>query len=381
MSSSTTMKEFPFENYLIHQLPDYDHEWNLIIAKIILTSIFFLVIAPLILKTVFRVKPKNDNERDDAGNGNSMTNVDGAVNGKKNTTTATKSKKKKNGSSNKVKVITSTTIINGKSSSTIVKQTGNDGNVNDSSSSTKVTAEVPLLLVIFMNLCYILTIFGFITFSPNNIDTARHVYQAPLLKQKECQMIIDMAERAAGRNAEKAKTDLASIPTFLGGGENFNEFEDDDDENPYEEEKEKLETVLKWPEGWKKDRHAFHPTTDLSVVLDFEKEDLAKIAKILHARLSPLLAKIYGVSVDSIRANDMFVVRYDGEGQASLNAHTDSSHVSFNILLNDGFVGGGTRYHDRLGGTYYDAKPKPGDVLINNAMVRHEGLPTTQGMK
>jgi hypothetical protein len=41
----------------------------------------------------------------------------------------------------------------------------------------------------------------------------------------------------------------------------------------------------------------------------------------------------------------MFVVRYDGEaGQDSLRMHTDSSHLSFNVLLNEEFEGGGTRY-------------------------------------
>ena len=99
----------------------------------------------------------------------------------------------------------------------------------------------------------------------------------------------------------------------------------------------------------------------------------------LHARLSPLLERIYGISRDSIRANVLFVVRYDGEGQQALNQHTDASHVSFNILLNEDFEGGGTRFYNRLAHTSYDAKPKPGDVLINNAMVMHEGLATTKG--
>ena len=89
----------------------------------------------------------------------------------------------------------------------------------------------------------------------------------------------------------------------------------------------------------------------------------------------------------------MFVVRYDGHdlgdgvGQQSLSSHTDSSHVSFNVLLNDAFVGGGTRFYDRLLGEksmaddrwYYDARPNVGDVLINNGMVNHEGLATTKG--
>ena len=88
----------------------------------------------------------------------------------------------------------------------------------------------------------------------------------------------------------------------------------------------------------------------------------------------------------------MFIVRYDGEGQQKLNTHTDYSHISFNILLNDDFVGGGTRFYNRLHldidsngnnnsrrRTYYDANPQPGHVLINNAMVSHEGLATMEG--
>ncbi len=77
----------------------------------------------------------------------------------------------------------------------------------------------------------------------------------------------------------------------------------------------------------------------------------------------------------------MFVVRYDGEGQQSLRRHTDSSHISFNVLLNEGFEGGGTRFHNTAEKTSEDAKPTPGQVLLNNAMVFHEGLPTTKGTR
>jgi hypothetical protein len=119
----------------------------------------------------------------------------------------------------------------------------------------------------------------------------------------------------------------------------------------------------------------------LNVVIDFSTEDKATIKKIMDARLSPLLERVYGVSRDSIRANDMFLVRYDGEGQQALKVHTDSSHISFNILLNDGFEGGGTRFHSRHDDAHEDARPEPGQVLINNAMVHHEGLPTTKGIR
>ena len=64
-----------------------------------------------------------------------------------------------------------------------------------------------------------------------------------------------------------------------------------------------------------------------------------------------------------------------------MGVHTDASHVSFNILLNEEFEGGGTRFHDRMVHTYMDAKPKAGQVLLNNGIVPHEGLKTTGGTR
>ena len=138
---------------------------------------------------------------------------------------------------------------------------------------------------------------------------------------------------------------------------------------------------LKAHNSFKNYRHDSYPTTDLNVVIDFSTEDKATLKRILDARLSPLIERVYGISRDSIRANDIFFVRYDGEGQQALNKHTDGSHISFNVLLNDEFEGGGTRFHNRLDSSYEDARPKPGQVLINNAMVHHEGLPTTKGTR
>ena len=77
----------------------------------------------------------------------------------------------------------------------------------------------------------------------------------------------------------------------------------------------------------------------------------------------------------------MFLVRYDGDGQQKLAAHTDSSHISFNVLLNKDFSGGGTRFYNSLEQTFEDVHLNPGEVVINNAMVTHEGLPTTSGTR
>lgn len=309
-----------------------------------MTTFFFLVIVPSILESIF--KSKTSSTKNDPQDESDLKGTISTTNGK---------------------------IKEKKRSKKYNEKEGTIKEVNEMLNEEQVaSSKVPFLLLATINVIYIFIVFGLILSSPNNIDTSRRVFQAPLLEKVECQMIIDMAKRAAARNILSAEKELAQMPTFI---------DPSHVDRDHLERKQELEKLLKWPPGWRKDRHFSYPTTDLNVVNDFGKEDLDKIASLLHARLSPLLERIYGITKDSIRANDMFVVRYDGEGQQSLNPHTDSSHISFNILLNDEFEGGGTRFHDRLEGTsYYDAKPKPGDVLINNAMVEHEGLATTKGM-
>eukprot|EP00956_Cyclotella_meneghiniana_P014624 scaffold22018_cov39-Cyclotella_meneghiniana.AAC.3 len=138
------------------------------------------------------------------------------------------------------------------------------------------------------------------------------------------------------------------------------------------------------PAGWKKDRHTFYPTTDLNLVSDpFNTSDRVWLASILDARLSPVMERAYGVFRGAIRTNDMFVVRYDGgeEGQDRLRKHTDSSHLSFNVLLNDEFEGGGTRYHNRITKEAIDVNPAVGEALLSHAMILHEGLQTTKGTR
>lgn len=147
------------------------------------------------------------------------------------------------------------------------------------------------------------------------------------------------------------------------------------------EEKKEADIFLKPPAGWKKQRHKSYPTTDLNVVDDLEEVDRTYLQGLLDARLSPLLERVFGVSRDCIRAYDMFIVRYDGDGQQSLRKHTDSSHISFNILLNDGFIGGGTRYHNRVDDTSIDVNPETGSILLHSARLHHEGLATTSGIR
>lgn len=201
-----------------------------------------------------------------------------------------------------------------------------------------------------LNLIGVLLAAYWILGTSNNFYSARSVFVAPMLTTHECDSLIQ-------RSHEAAKQNLKQHP-------NSDEF-------------------TKSPKGWRKERHGSYPTTDLNLVTDpFTKEDRQYLAERLHARLAPLIHRIYGIAPSSIRANDMFVVRYDAdEGQQALKPHTDEAHLSFNILLNDDFEGGGTRFFNRRSGEEIDVYPSKGYVLLSNAVIQHEGLPTTRGTR
>lgn len=382
---------FAGEQFLSHYPPNYEKEWAAIIQNGGILAILLLGVIPSLLKSYYnRPTPVaaadtseedlNDNltevSRSKGRNGEVRVVSKIVVKRIRNTTKNRASNdqdKDENSLKHKEKDCIGKKKQQKKSKTPKqVKSTENDKiqESYDEGEKTKETVkEVPGIVLSLINVLFLITLFLLCAFSPNNAATARQVFVAPLLKLEECAAIIQMAENAALRNAQNATDQLS-----LHDEENIGDEAED-------EKIEALKKILEWPPGWKKDRHFSYPTTDLNVVVDFEKEDKAAIKNILDARLSPLLERVYGVSRDGVRANDMFVVRYDGDGQQSLSLHTDSSHISFNVLLNDEFEGGGTRFHNRMDGTYEDAKPRPGQVLINNAMVSHEGLATTKGTR
>jgi len=159
--------------------------------------------------------------------------------------------------------------------------------------------------------------------SPYNYYTPRRVFQAPLLTVAECDTILAMADAAAQLNYEAAKSNSNKNETS--------------------------EALLREPLGWQKTRHGSYPTTDLNLVTDpFTREDRTFLTTLLDRRLAPLISRVYGIPERAIRANDMFVVRYDAFDEnepensgkrARLANHTDSEDVSFNILLNKDFEG------------------------------------------
>mmetsp|Transcript_25770 Transcript_25770/g.55084 ORF Transcript_25770/g.55084 Transcript_25770/m.55084 type:complete len:278 (-) Transcript_25770:180-1013(-) len=86
----------------------------------------------------------------------------------------------------------------------------------------------------------------------------------------------------------------------------------------------------------------------------------------------------------------MFLVRYDGDRQASLARHTDDGSITFSVLLSHGFEGGGTLYRDRgaiderghKGAPFAHVLPNAaGKMTVFPAMIEHEGVETIAGRR
>jgi hypothetical protein len=211
------------------------------------------------------------------------------------------------------------------------------------------------------------TLYLLLSKNPCNYYSARRVYEAPLFSQAECLRIIEMSARTAARNYETV--DRLRVEATTAATRSLNK------------------TLKDWeqePVGWHKTRHGNYPTTDLNLVTDpFSNEDQAWLGNLLDRRLAPTLARIYGVPVAGIRANDMFVVRYDADQRTHLSNHTDDADISFNVLLNDDFTGGGTRFWNRVEQrSFGHVQPiRPGQFLTHPALVNHEGYKVESGTR
>lgn len=79
----------------------------------------------------------------------------------------------------------------------------------------------------------------------------------------------------------------------------------------------------------------------------------------------------------------MFVVRYDENRQTRLVNHTDTAFISINILLDDEFQGGGTRFWNRATqAPFAHIEPtQVGQVLLHSALLNHEGMHVEKGRR
>lgn len=76
-------------------------------------------------------------------------------------------------------------------------------------------------------------------------------------------------------------------------------------------------------------------------------------------------------------------MRYTPDTRSFLARHTDDSDISFNILLSEDFEGGGTQFWNRLtDSAFVKVQPtRAGQVLVHSALLQHEGLPVTHGVR
>ena len=93
-------------------------------------------------------------------------------------------------------------------------------------------------------------------------------------------------------------------------------------------------------DAWTTNRHSNYPTTDIRLQ-DIKELDISKEID----EISSLCMRAYTLT-GNIEAFDLFVVKYEADGQSSLDIHRDESVISFVSLLSDpkDFEGGGTYY-------------------------------------
>ena len=321
------------EEYLAADLPDYEKERFQIVIKICASIFLFIFVLPYI----FATKKVSANDDINTNCDKEQQNTD-----PQNPSLPSSSKKKIHKNKKKIR--------NG------TKQKHNNESPDGKESLQSSTVDKPqetdavefsAIISNILTLLCILSIFCILFFSNNNLFPARTILQAPMLTRDECKHVIDIANKAAKVNAEKAQKEK---DLFMLANPDFNPYSSlDNIRDPDTIQFTKWKVLLKDPSGWHKDRHAAYETVDLNIVTDpFTAEDRTWLAERLNSRLAPLIEKGFGIFRGAIRANDIFVVRYDAaNGQANLRIHTDGSHVSWNILLNDEFEGGGTRFHDR----------------------------------
>jgi hypothetical protein len=230
------LSRFAGENFLTHPLPDYEKEWRTIVFKGIFATVVFIFVLPTLVQRWF-----------------SSTSESSTKSCQEESFARSNESRPKH----KVRVVTKT-IINGKdrgstisskgSGSRSIQKNRNKLSNHDDASKTdkqntmnkqKKEAKVPTFIFPFMNSVYLAYLIFLILQSPNNKDTARRVYVAPLLRKHETDMIVQMATNAAERNAHRAKVELDRLSK---------------DENASDKIK-RFEKILEWPSGFLKDRY------------------------------------------------------------------------------------------------------------------------------
>ena len=236
------------EEYLAANLPDYEKERFHIVIKIC-ASIFLIFVLPYI----FATKKVSANDDNNVNCDIDQQNTDPQKDSKLPSSSKKIFKNKKK-------------IRNG------TKQKQHDESLKESpqhSTDDKPqetdAVEFSAIISNILTLLCILSIFCILFFSNNNLFPARTILQAPMLTRDECKHIIDIANKAAKVNAEKAQNEK---DLFMLANPDFNPYKSIDNIRDKDTIKfTKWKVLLKDPSGWHKDRHAAYETGKSALVM------------------------------------------------------------------------------------------------------------------
>ena len=130
--------------------------------------------------------------------------------------------------------------------------------------------------------------------------------------------------------------------------------------------------------GWLVDRHNTYPTTDIEV------ENIPSVFSFMITsviqEVKNRLEILYSINIDSFNVTDLFIAKYELNGQKNLDVHRDGTsereNFTFSILLNDNFKGSAIRYED--GGV---VNPKKGDMMVHTRNHPHRVEKLTDGVR
>ena len=126
---------------------------------------------------------------------------------------------------------------------------------------------------------------------------------------------------------------------------------------------------------WMNKRHDHYATTDN--LMDDSWPCYKTLEKSVKEVLIPSLGDMYGIDPNKVDIKEIFVARYDADGQRKLDAHRDGGEFSFILALNDSYTGGGTQFSE----TGEKVKLNIGQCVLFSGQNEHKGLEITTGTR
>jgi predicted 2-oxoglutarate/Fe(II)-dependent dioxygenase YbiX len=94
------------------------------------------------------------------------------------------------------------------------------------------------------------------------------------------------------------------------------------------------------------------------------------------------MATLFGFDTHELGVEDMFVAKYDMNGQRELMEHRDGSELSFVLVLNDEYLGGGTMFRNPKDNKSVLVRPDSvGDCVMFCGRHLHSGVQITSGVR